>query len=385
MSAATRRIRVCHIVTRLAVRGVPRHVIDMAAGLDPERFAVEILTGHSEPNEGDLWQEAQDKGLSLVRIQSMRRRVDPRADISALWQIYSHLRAHPCDIVHTHISKAGILGRLAAHWAGVPISLHTYHGVPSEWEGVGRGARIFRYCEMRAARSTNRLVAVSNAVKEGLEGMSIGRDCPWQVIYNGIPTLFFQPREWPIPPTNLPYLLAIGSLTREKGIEILIEALAKLRRDYPNLSLCLLGDGPLRDALKRRVAEMELNNWVHFVGIVEDVRPWLKHCALLAVPSLSEGMGLAAVEAMAMGRPVVASAVGGLLEVVVDGETGRFARPGDADHLAEQVDALLRAPGECTRLGDNGCERAKQYFSIDRSIAELQNLYEHLAIERGQR
>ncbi len=130
---------------------------------------------------------------------------------------------------------------------------------------------------------------------------------------------------------------------------------------------------------------MELNNWVHFVGIVEDVRPWLKHCALLAVPSLSEGMGLAAVEAMAMGRPVVASAVGGLLEVVVDGETGRFARPGDADHLAEQVDALLRAPGECTRLGDNGCERAKQYFSIDRSIAELQNLYEHLAIERGQR
>ena len=197
--------------------------------------------------------------------------------------------------------------------------------------------------------------------------------------------MFFQPREWSVPPINLPYLLAIGSLTREKGVEILIEALVKLRRDYPNLSLCLLGDGPLRDALERRVAEMALSDWVHFIGIVEDVRPWLKHCALLAVPSLSEGMGLAAVEAMAMGRPVVASRVGGLLEVVVDGETGRFARPGDADHLAEQVDALLRDPGECIRLGSNGCERAKQYFSIDRSVEELQNLYESLVTERGRR
>lgn len=383
MSAVTRRIRVCHIVTRLAVRGVPRHVIDMAVGLDPKRFAVEILTGHSEPDEGDLWRDAQDKGLSLVRIQSMRRRVDPIADISALWQIYRHLRTHPCDIVHTHISKAGILGRLAAHWAGVPIALHTYHGVPGEWEGAGRAARIFRYCETRAARSTDRLVAVSNAVKEGLWGMSIGKNSHWQVIYNGVSPSFFESVEWTAPPIETPFLLAVGSLTQEKGVEVLIEALAELRRDYPDLRLCLLGDGPLRDALGRRVTEMGLADRVHFAGLTEDVRPWLKYCSLLVAPSLSEGMGLAALEAMAMGRPVVASGVGGLLELVTDGETGRLVRPGDAHHLAEQIAALLCDPSECTRLGNNGRERARECFSLDRSIGQLQDLYEALVIERG--
>jgi len=383
MSVDTKRIRVCHIVTRLAVRGVPRHVIDMAAGLDPQKFAVEILTGHSEPNEGDLWQEALDKGVSVVRIESMRRRVSLGLDIAALWQIYRHLRRHPCDIVHTHISKAGILGRLAAHRAGVPIVLHTYHGVPMEWEGGGRAARVFRYCEMKAACSTDTLIAVSNAVKDSLTEMSIGKDTDWQIIYNGVAPSFFKRVEDLSLLVGDPLLLAIGSLTGEKGIDVLIDALPKLRQEHPQLSLCLVGDGPLRGALAKQVAQLGLSDCVHFAGIVQDVRPWLQRCALLVAPSLSEGMGLAAVEAMAMARPVIASGVGGLLEVVEDGHTGRLVTPGDASLLADQIHALLQDPDECIRLGRNGQERARQHFTIERSVGHLQGLYEKLLAERG--
>lgn len=384
MSVTTKRIRVCHIVTRLAVRGVPRHVIDMAAGLDPEKFAVEILTGHSEANEGDLWQEAVDRGLSVVRVEPMRRRVNLRSDVSALWRIYRHLRRSPCDIVHTHISKAGILGRLAAHRAGVPIVLHTYHGVPAEWEGGGRAARVFRYCEMKAARSTDTLVAVSHAVKSALREMSIGKDSHWQVIYNGVAPSFFEPQAVS-PPIGDPLLLAIGSLTREKGIDVLIGALPKLRQEHPELRLCLVGDGPLREELERQVAQLGLGDCVHFAGIVQDVRPWLQRCTLLIAPSLNEGMGLAAVEAMAMQRPVIASGVGGLLEVVEDGQTGRLVIPGDLNILAEEIHVLLRDPAECIRLGGNGRERARQYFSLEQSVNQLQDLYERLVNERGLR
>ena len=110
-------IRVCHIVTRLAVRGVPRQVLDLAEGLDRARFQVCVLTGHSESGEGDLWDEARDRGIDVTRIEALRRPIHPTRDGFALAQLYRYLRRHPCDIVHTHIAKAGLLGRLAARSA----------------------------------------------------------------------------------------------------------------------------------------------------------------------------------------------------------------------------------------------------------------------------
>jgi glycosyltransferase involved in cell wall biosynthesis len=372
------RIRVCHIVTRLAVRGVPRHVIDMAVALDPQRYAVQVLTGHSEPGEGDLWQEALDLGIAVRRIPALQRRVDLRADVLALWQLYRYLRAYPCDIVHTHISKAGILGRMAARWAGVPLVLHTYHGVPLEWAGSGLAARLFRLCERRVSRSTSALVAVSQAVKNDLLQMGIGEAKRMHVIYNGVHAAMLaegigaQAVPW------APLLLCIGSLTREKGLAVLLKGLPELRVHFPNLGLGLVGDGPLKEDLQHLISELDLDACVHFAGIVEDVRPWLAACAVLVMPSLSEGMGLAAVEAMAMGRPVVASDVGGLREVVVDGETGLLVESGNSHRLAQQIRSLLQKPDELRRMGDNGCQRVQRHFTVERAIGQLQDLYEEL-------
>ncbi len=372
------RIRVCHIVTRLAVRGVPRHVIDMAVALDPERYDVQVLTGHSEPGEGDLWQEALDLGIAVRRIPALQRRVDPRADVLALWQLYRYLRCHSCDIVHTHISKAGMLGRLAARWAGVPLVLHTYHGVPLEWNGTGLAARFFRFCERRVARSTSALVAVSQAVKNDLLQMGIGASERWHVIYNGVPAAMLAEGIEAHKVAWAPLLLYVGSLTREKGVAVLLKALPELRADFPNLGLCIVGDGLLKKDLEHLVSELDSDAYVHFAGLVEDVRPWLVACAALVVPSLSEGMGLAAVEAMAMERPVVASAVGGLREVVVDGETGLLVEPGDSHVLAQQIHALLQNSDKRRRMGSNGRRRVQRHFTVERSVDQLQNLYEAL-------
>ncbi len=145
------KIRVLHIVTRLAVRGVPRHVLDMAKGLDSQRFAVEVLAGRSEPGEGDLSEEARGKGLILHQVPSLQRAVNPLADLNAYRAIARIIANGTYDIVHTHISKAGILGRMAAKQARVPIVLHTYHGLVDEIGRAAFNAGVFRRCERWAA------------------------------------------------------------------------------------------------------------------------------------------------------------------------------------------------------------------------------------------
>lgn len=378
-------IRVCHIVTRLAVRGVPRQVLELAEGLDRARFQVRVLTGHSESCEGDLWDEARDRGIDVTRIEALRRPIHPIRDGFALAQLYRYLRSHPCDIVHTHIAKAGLLGRMAARLAKVPFVLHTYHGTPNEWIGDGTSARLFRGIERRAAAKTDRLIAVSEAVRREMSAMGIGSASRWCVIRNGISPIF---RSEPFSsPTqrNRAQLLAVGSLTEEKGYDVVLRALPTIVSSHPDVELVFIGDGPLKASLQALANDLNVASHVRFIGVVADVRPWLRKATLLVAPSLSEGLGMAVVEAMAMECPVVASRVGGLVEVVVHGETGFLVEAGRVPLLAQQVVELLSSPEERVRLGANGSRHVQANFTRDRSIAQLQELYETLYRESSKR
>ena len=369
---------------RSAVRGVPRHVIELAAGLDRARFSVEILTGHSEADEGDLVSEARDRGLSVTRIGALRRRVHVRDDLVALYQIYRHLRRASIDIVHTHISKAGILGRQAARWAGVPLVLHTYHGVPEEWVGDSPKARLFRAVERRAARTTDAIVAVSGAVREDILNLGIGGNSRWEVVYNGIaPAFFALEGAQPSGERGL-RLVTIGSLTPEKGVDVMLRALPSVVRLHPGVELVVVGDGPLRPELEGLARELGVAECVRFVGLAKDVRLWLRECALFVAPSRREGMGIAVVEAMAMGCPVVASRVGGLAEVVVDGETGLLVEADASDALSEAICKLLEVPAERTRLGANGRARARSVFARETALRHMQGVYDALLREHLQ-
>ena len=378
-------IRVCHIVTRLAVRGVPRQVLELAEGLDHRRFKVSVLTGHSESGEGDLWDEARDRGIDVMRIEALRRPIHPIRDGFALAQIYRHLRRYPCDIVHTHIAKAGFLGRLAARLAKIPFVLHTYHGTPNEWIGDGTSARLFRGIERWTAARTDMLIAVSEAVRGEMKSMGIGSASRWRVIRNGISPIFLS--EPPSSPTQRSrvQLLAVGSLTEEKGYDVLLSALPTIASSHPDVELVLIGDGPLKASLQALANDLNVASRVRFLGVVADVRPWLRAATLLVAPSLSEGLGMAVVEAMAMECPVVASRVGGLVEVVVHGETGFLVEAGHVPLLAQQVVELLSCPEKRARLGYNGSRHVQANFASDRPIAQLQELYETLCQESLKR
>ena len=379
------KVRILQIVTRLAVRGVPRHVLEVAARLDPSRFAVEVMAGRSEPGEGSLWEEARDRGIRLHRVEPLQRAVSLPVDLAAFITLYRRIRQGRYDLVHTHISKAGFLGRLAARCARVPVVVHTYHGQihelqPGSWQG-----RVFLACERVAARGSDALVAVSQDTAEHLLSQGIGTPGQYRVIRNGIDLTRFQPGAGrPGGGDGRLVIGTIASLTREKGLEVLVQALAGLVEAYPDLHLCIVGDGPERGELQAQVEQLGLQHRVQFAGMVADVRPWLAGFDLFVVPSISEGIPLALLEAMAMGRPVVASCTGGIPEVVQDRRSGWLVPPGDPAALGEAIGMLLGKEALRRELGQRGRARVEEGFEVGRMVGGLEELYQELLGRRGR-
>lgn len=378
-----KKIKVLQVVTRLVVGGAPRHVVQLARGLDPGRFEVELLAGREAPGESPIWQDVAALGLKATRIESLGRPVRPWQDAAAYRAIGRHLRAGGYDIVHTHISKAGLLGRLAARRAGVPAVLHTYHGVVGELRGGSLGSRLLRRAERVAAASADALVAVSAQAVDELLAVGIGRPEQYRVVGNAIDTEYFVPRppsaDLPVPAGHRPLVGVVGRLGPEKGVEVLIEAFAKLRRRWPQALLCIVGDGPERPALEALAGRLGLVDGVHFAGNIADVRPWLASMDAVVLPSRSEGLSASALEALALARPLVATDVGGIPAVVLHGQTGLLVPPGDATALAEGIGTLLADTAAAREMGAAGRRLVAEQYSLPGMVAAIAALYEELA------
>ena len=374
------KIRVLQVVTRLVRRGVPRHVLDVATHLNPERFDVEVLAGLGEPWEGSLWEEARERGVVTHRVTSLRRAINPVRDLIAFWKLYRKMRGGRYDVVHTHISKAGFLGRLAARCARVPVAVHTYHGRIEELNTGTVTGRVLTLCERLAAKMSDALVAVSAIESRQKQAAGIGCGQQWHIIHAGIDLRHYQDeRDWERHSgvAGDPVIGTIGTLTHEKGIDSLIEALPAVIAHHPGLQLYIVGAGPMEARLRQATGRLEVDSAVHFAGVVEDVRPWLSAFDLLVQPSRSEGLALAVLEAMAMGVPVLATDVGGMAEAIEDGVNGKLISAGDAAELAVALSAALVDRSKSKAMGNAGTESVKG-FSMEYSARQLGALYERL-------
>jgi glycosyltransferase involved in cell wall biosynthesis len=376
--------RVLQLLTRLAVRGVPRHVLDLSEGLLTRGHQVEVVAGQSEADEGSLWEEAGQRGIPATYLPGLQRALSPAADAAAFARLWQLIRRTRPDLVHTHISKAGVLGRLAASLAGVRAVVHTYHGQVEELEGPSFKSRLLRAAEAFAARRTDALIAVSAQTAAGLQATGVGKAQQYRVIRNGIDLNYFNPDLSPPPAAvpGSPLLGAIASLTPEKGLDLLLQALPGLAARHPQLGLCLVGDGPLREALQVQVRALGLEARVHFSGNAPDVRPYLRAFDLLVVPSRREGQGRVLMEAMALGRPVVAAQVGGIPELVRHGHNGWLVPPEDPVVLGQAIAALLDNPPLRAALAQEGRTQAQEEFGLDTMLAQVEQLYLELLSRR---
>ena len=286
-----------------------------------------------------------------------------------------HLRRQRVDLVHAHLPLAGVAARLAGRLARVPV-VYTEHNLLERYHPLTRAANLATW------RLQRQVVAVSAEVAASIAGRT-GGSVPVRVVANGVPVdrLRRDPeaaaalrRALGIP-AEAPVVGQVAVFRRQKRLDLWLDAAREIHRQVPESHFLLVGDGPLRAEVESWVAASGLGGAVHLVGLQSEIVPYLSAIDLLMISSDFEGLPLVLLEAMALERPVVSTAVGGIAEVVVDGETGVLVSPGDAAALARAAIDLLRQPLRRRAMGEAARQRVERAFGTRRMLAELEQLY----------
>jgi glycosyltransferase involved in cell wall biosynthesis len=377
------KVRVLRIFSRLNVGGPSVHVIVLTAGLAERGYETRLLVGYEGEREGDLHELAQKSGVRCIRVAGLGREVRPWSDILVLGRLYREIRAFRPSVVHTHTAKAGFVGRIAARLARVPVIVHTFHGhVLRGYFGPIKTA-LYRMLERWLARGSDVLIAVSDAVKQDLVTLKVAPAERIRVVPLGLP---LESLTGPLPrgslrqpagvPEGAPLVGIVGRLVPIKDVGTFLDAAAHIRRARPEVHFAVVGDGELRAELESRTQALGLGQAVHFHGWRSDMAPVYGDLDVVVNCSRNEGTPVALIEALAAGRAVVATRVGGTPDLLGNGARGTLVPPGDSLTLAEAVLGALQQPAP-ERL-----EAARAYVlarhSVTRLLADVDGLYREL-------
>ncbi|MEM7306902.1 MAG: glycosyltransferase [Planctomycetota bacterium] len=393
-------MRIARILTRLNLGGPARQVLASDPLLVARGCAVRVFAGSPEPGEGDLFDELRERGVDVVRVASLRRGVAPARDLLARRKLKAHLRAFAPDVVHTHASKAGTLGRMAARGlkdARRVARVHTFHGHVLEGYFPELVARRLRAHEAALARETDRVVAVSHATADDLVRLAVvGEErlvvCPPGVELaplTALPSLA-EParrsgalREQIGAAADHVVVGVVGRLAEVKQVGRAVDVFELLAERYPGLHLAFVGDGSERGLLERRIEDLgERAARVHLLGARGDMPAVLADLDAVLLTSRSEGMPVALIEAGAAALPVVATDVGGVGEIVAHERTG-FLGEG-AEELAFGLATLLDQPAERAAMGQRARLRVAQRHAPEALAARLEAIYRAALEVRGR-
>jgi glycosyltransferase involved in cell wall biosynthesis len=370
--------RVLRLITRMNVGGAALQAASLSEGLDPESFESRLVTGRLEPGEADYLALRAPKVRS-TRVASLARAPRPDLDVQAFAHVVREIRRFRPHIVHTHTTKAGVIGRIAARLCGVPALVHTYHGHLLRGHFGPAKTQAIIWAERLLAASTTRLVAVGQRVRDDLLAAGIGRPEQYVVVPPGIDLPPPPPREAARRQLELagpaPVVAYVGRLTAIKRPERFVEVAARLRADHPDVRFVVCGEGDLLDRVRRQAEP--LGPGMRFLGWRRDVETVLAAADIVVLTSDSEGMPVSLIEASLVGRPVVATRVGSTAEVVLDGVTGLLTVP-DAAAIAAAVGRLLDDPDLRSRMGSSAGEHAARCFGRARLIKDTERLYREL-------
>jgi glycosyltransferase involved in cell wall biosynthesis len=380
------RIRVLRVITRLNVGGPAIHTTLLNERLDPERYDSVLATGEVGSDEGDYLTLRGRPAGRMIRVPTLRREIHPATDGMALVTLVRLMRRLRPHVVHTHTAKAGVLGRLAAYLTRVPVVLHTYHGHVFEGYFAASRARLFLAVERTLARRTDCLLAVSEAVRRDLLALRVGRREQFRVIPLGLDLDAFVAWEGVHGrlkgelglALDTPLVGIVARLVHIKAHEVFLRAAGRVAREVPGCRFVLVGDGERRAELEALAAALGLADRVYFLGWRGDMQHVYADLDVVALTSRNEGSPVALIEAMAAGRPVVATRVGGVGDVVEDGVTGYLAPAGNATAVADAIVDLLSDPKRRQIMGEAGRERVVPRFTATRLLTDLDRLYADL-------
>ena len=377
---------VLRLMTRLNIGGPARQALLLTRDMVPH-FRTTLAAGLPTADEGEL----SDPAVPVRRVPLVRP-VRPESDTRAFLAVRALLAETQAVLLHTHMAKAGTIGRSAAlTMSPRPRTVHTFHGhVLDGYFGAGV-QRAFVEVERRLARRTDVLIAVSAEVRDALLGLGIGRADQFRVVPLGFDLSSYLQVRGPSGslrrdlalPADVPLVGIVGRLVPIKDHATLLAAMALL----PGVHLAVIGDGELRSSLEHKARDSGLADRVHFTGWRTDTASVLSDLDVVVLTSRNEGTPVALIEAGASGRPVVATRVGGMAHVVEDGVTGYLVPPGDHQAIAAMLATLLADPHRRMRMGLAGRERMEIRFGQERLLRDMHDVYDDLcpplAVGRG--
>lgn len=395
-------LKVIRIITRLNVGGPAHQAITLTARLRDERFTSLLVTGQCDAREGNLQGLCEQDGVHLRRIPELRRPIHPWRDTVALCKLIRLFWKERPAIVHTHMAKAGTLGRLATmayntlgpgrRLGARAAHVHTFHGHVLDGYFAPWLTQVFVIIERWLSHWTDRFIAVSPAIRDVLLEKGIGRPAQWRVIPLGLDLTAL---------TALPFsercgqlsVGMVGRLVPIKNPSLFLNAISRMAQQQPapRVRGIIVGDGPLRPTLEQQAARMALGETVRFVGWQHDLRAVYEGIDVACLTSWNEGTPVSLIEAMAAGRAVVATDVGGVRDLL-DGSArttepigqgayriarqGILIKPGDADGLVKALTVLSADAGLRRQLGETARTYVSARYTTERLVQDIRALYE---------
>jgi len=368
------KIKVVHIITLLELGGAQENTLYTCEHLDKNKFDVMLLCG-----KGGIL-DAQTKNIRIYFVKELMREICPFYDLIAFIKIYKILKKEKPDIVHTHSSKAGIIGRWAAYYAKVPLIIHTFHGFGFNDEQNYFVRKIYILAERLTAKITDKLVAVSyENISKGLKN-KIGNELQYTMIRSGIKLqdyqidIDFEKKKKEFGLKNEHIVGMIACFKKQKAPLDFIKTAKSVCAEKPDAKFILVGDGVLRKRIEAEIKKLNLEKNVILTGWRKDTNEIIKIFDVFVLTSLWEGLPRVIVESMSAGIPVVATYIDGTKEIVQEGLTGFVVHPHETEKMAERILRLLNNPDLRKKFSQVAKKRVQE-FDIDLMVSQQEKLY----------
>lgn len=381
-----KKIKIAQVITRMDWGGSPDIMRIICSKLDPQIYDVTLIFGWSRyPSKKTKEFLAVFRGKSAV-IQELKRDISPFYDLFALLKLYWLFRKEKFDIVHTHTAKAGVLGRLAAKFAGVPKVIHMSHGHNFYGYFGAFGSTLVTAVERFCSKFTDKIIVLTELEKQDLIKFKVCEPEKITIINSGLELDYYRnvTVDIAIIKQSLkiePHLNLVGIISRlepVKGAQYIVLAAKKVIEKFVSVRFLIAGEGALREKMESQARDFGIYDKFIFLGWREDVREILSVLDVLVQPSLNEAVGRILIEAGAGSVPVVATKAGGIPEIIRDNETGILVPPKDVDSLARGILFLLENKEKRIAMGRNAKAWVSEKFSAEKMVNDISNLYQHI-------
>ncbi|MCL2144954.1 MAG: glycosyltransferase family 4 protein [Endomicrobia bacterium] len=373
-------LKICFIVTKLELGGAQKVALYTAEHINGDEFKEFFITG-----KGGILDNAAAEKFRIYRLSNFVREISPLKDLKALRHIYGILKTEKPDVVHTHSSKAGILGRIAAKLAGIKIIVHTVHGYSFNETQNFFKKYLYACLEKFCSLFSDKLIAVAKEdIKKGIK-YKIAKESKFELIRAGINTDHYKNYT---PDKNFKNALGISESTKvvttigpfkpQKNLKDFIKAADIVGKKNNDIVFLAAGDGEQRKELENLISELGLKEKILLLGWRNDIAELLYASDIFVMTSLWEGLPCTILEAMCCGKPVIANAVDGVKEIIKEGETGFLIKPYDYVSAAEKINYLLNDNILLLKMGENAKDSITKEFDINYTVTQHEELYKRL-------